>query len=247
MRCLIKQTWVGDAGMRPSLISCIIPVFNGESYLAEALESVLAQTYQPVEIVVVDDGSTDGTAEVAAHYGERVHYVWQSNAGQTAARNLGLSAAQGEFVAFLDADDMWHPEKIEQQIDRLRERPEIDLCFTRFQHFWMPELAEEEKRYQGHPLSQPLSAYLISTLLVRRRVFEKFGAFMDDGSGRPVNLIWFFHAAEHGAIIDVLPNVLTYRRLHGDNQSRRGRADFFEMFFPILKVWRDHQRRRLDR
>ncbi len=150
--------------MTPRLISCVIPVFNGERYLGEALESVLAQSYQPLEVIVVDDGSTDGTAEVARRYGERVRYVWQPNAGETAARNLGLTAAQGEFIAFLDADDVWHSEKLERQIARFQERPEIDLCFTQIQHFWMPELTEEKKCFQDHPLSQPLSASLISLL-----------------------------------------------------------------------------------
>ena len=102
--------------MTPGLISCVIPVFNGERYLGEALESVLAQSYQPLEVIVVDDGSTDETAEVARRYGERVRYVWQPNAGETAARNLGLTAAHGEFIAFLDADDVWDSEKLERQI-----------------------------------------------------------------------------------------------------------------------------------
>src|SRR5262249_3984793 len=150
--------------MTAPLISCIVPVFNGECYLRETLESILAQTYQPLELIVVDDGSTDGTAAVAAGYGARIRYLWQAHAGALAARNRGLSAAQGEFIAFLDADDLWHHNKLARQIARLRERPAIDLCFTAFQNFWMPELAGEAQRYKGHPLSQPLSAYCICTL-----------------------------------------------------------------------------------
>lgn len=231
--------------MTPSLISCVIPVFNGERFLGEALESVLAQTYQPVEIIVVDDGSTDGTAEVAARYGTQISYLRQSNQGPATARNLGLSAAQGGFIAFLDSDDLWHPEKLSRQMARLQERPELDLCFTRFQHSWVPELAEEAKRYQGHPLSQPLSAYLMSSLLVRSTVFETFGQF-DNGLRGPENMIWFFRTAERGAIIEVLHDVLTYRRIHGENltkgQLRKG--EFLdEVFLPILKAWRDYQRR----
>lgn len=231
--------------MTPSLISCIIPVFNGERFLAEAIESVLAQTYRPVEVIVVDDGSTDGTAEVARCYGERVSYVWQQNAGETAARNLGLTTAHGKFIAFLDADDVWHSEKLERQITRFHERPEINLCFTQFQHFWVPELAEEEKRYQDHPLSQPLSAYLISSLLVRRSVFETFGPFKDDGKRGPVNLVWFLNASKQGAIIEVLPNVLTHRRLHGNNETKEHmrRGNFFELvLLPIVKGWLDCKR-----
>jgi len=98
--------------MQSPLISCIVPVYNGERYLKEALDSILVQTHCPLEIIVADDGSTDGTASVVAGYGEGVKHLWQPNAGETAARNMGLSAAQGEFVAFLDADDLWHPEKL---------------------------------------------------------------------------------------------------------------------------------------
>ena len=97
--------------MKESLISCIVPVYNGERYLGETVDSILAQTYQPLETIVVDDGSTDGTATVAASYGQRVRYFWHANQGTAAARNLGLNATEDEFVAFLDADDLWRPEK----------------------------------------------------------------------------------------------------------------------------------------
>jgi glycosyltransferase involved in cell wall biosynthesis len=227
--------------MAPSRISCIVPVFNGERYLQEALESIFKQTYGPLEVIVVDDGSTDGTAALAAGYGGRIRYLWQANAGEAAARNRGLSAAQGEFVAFLDADDLWHPEKLARQMARLRERPEIDLCFTSYQNFWTPELAEEAQRYQGHYLSQPLSAYCICTLLTRRTVFTKFGDFATTNHpGGSANQVWFLRAAARGAVIEIWPEVLTYRRLHSANLSR---TNTLEGFFPILRAWRDYQRR----
>src|SRR5688572_23408840 len=106
--------------MQGPLITCIIAVYNGERYLGEALDSILGQTYQPLRVVVADDGSTDKTAEVAAHYGARIIYLHQSNQGYAASKNLGLNAAQGDFVAFLDADDLWHPEKLERQMARFR-------------------------------------------------------------------------------------------------------------------------------
>ena len=140
---------------------------------------------------------------------------------------------------------MWHSEKLERQIARFQERPEIDLCFTQFQHFWMPELAEEEKRYQGHPLTRPLAAYSICTLLVRRSVFETFGMFTDDGQGGPVNLVWFLRAAKQGAIIEMVPNVLMRRRLHGNNETKAHmkRGKFFEVVvLPVVKAWLDYQR-----
>jgi glycosyltransferase involved in cell wall biosynthesis len=223
-------------------ISCIVPVYNGERYLAETLDSILAQTHQSLEILVVDDGSTDRTATVAAGFGPRVRYCWQENAGEAAARNRGLSMAQTEFVAFLDADDLWHPEKLARQIARFQEQPEIDLCFTCFQNFWIPELAEEERRYHGSPLSQPQSAWSTSTVMARRSVFARVGNFSDDGSltAGSESMIWFLRAQEEGAVMAVLPEVLMYRRMHTANCSR---VNPLESFFPILKEWRDSQRR----
>ena len=121
------------------LVSCIIPVFNAERFLDEAVRSALAQTYPALEIIVVNDGSTDGSEAVLAKYQSRVACILQPNRGEAAARNTGVRAARGEFVAFLDADDMWEPEKIGCQVARWHELPVIDLCFTRFQNFWMHE------------------------------------------------------------------------------------------------------------
>jgi len=100
--------------MKESLISCIVPVFNGERYLPEALQSILSQSYRPLEIIVADDGATDRTAEIAAAFKARVRYMKQDNAGSAAARNLGIHAASGDLLAFLDADDLWHAEKLER-------------------------------------------------------------------------------------------------------------------------------------
>ena len=146
--------------MKPSLVSCIVPVFNDERYLGEALESNLAQTYRAIEIIVVDDGSTDTTPAVAARYGDRILYVRQDNAGAPTARNLGLSLARGEFVAFLDADDLWRPEKLQCQMRRFESRPELDLSVTYLQNFWVAELKSEEtgSRATGYRSQYPVTS-----------------------------------------------------------------------------------------
>jgi glycosyltransferase involved in cell wall biosynthesis len=228
--------------IKQSLISCIIAVYNGERYLRETLDSILAQTYRPLEIIVADDGSIDGTARVAADYGDRITYVRQSQKGYAVAKNLGLSAARGDFVAFLDADDLWHSEKLARQMVRLRERPEIDLCFTRYKNFWMPDLAEEEQRCAGRFYSQPQSAWSICTLLTRRAVFERFGDFHDGTRGLE-NMTWFLRAAAQGAVIEVLPDSLMYRRFHLGSVTRSNPSEFYQNYFlPILKEWRDYRR-----
>ena len=227
--------------MDAPLISCIVPVFNGERYLPETLESVLAQTYRRREIILVDDGSTDGTAAVANSYRGRIRYIRQPNAGEAAARNRGLSMAGGEFVAFLDADDVWHPEKLERQIARFRERPELHLCFTQFRNFWVAEAVEEERRYRNGPLSEVQSGWSICTLLAPMRVFSEHGEFIRNGVPMSESMIWFLRAARRGAVIDVLPEILMHRRLHATNASRTNALD---SLFPIVKEWRDYQRRR---
>ncbi len=226
-----------------ALITCVVPVFNGERYLAETIDSILAQTHQPLEILVIDDGSTDATPTVVAGFGSRVQYVRQENVGEAAARTRGLSMAQTEFVAFIDADDLWHPEKLARQMQRLQERAKIDLCFTRFRNFWIPELRVEEQRYRGQPLSQAQSGWSTSTLLARRSVFTRFGNFTDDRAYTPgsESMIWFLRAVKAGAAVEVLPDILMYRRLHSTNASRQNPV---ETFLPILKEWRDYQQRR---
>src|SRR5919205_4589183 len=102
-------------------IIVIIPVYNGESYVAEAIESILDQTYRPAEVIVVDDGSTDNTAEVVKRFGDVVQYHHQPNRGAGAARNRGVELSHGEFLAFLDADDLWHKDKLAHQIQAFKD------------------------------------------------------------------------------------------------------------------------------
>ena len=107
-------------------VSVIIPTYNHGCFISDAIESVLAQTYRDVEIIVVDDGSTDGTEQIVAQFGNRVRYIWQENRGLSAARNTGIAHAKGRLINFLDADD-WHAaEFLEQLITRLDANPTLD-------------------------------------------------------------------------------------------------------------------------
>lgn len=117
------------------LASVIIPAYNAAAYVAEAVDSVLAQDYPEVEIVVVNDGSKDNTLEVLRGYGDRIRVIDQANAGPPKARNAGLAAVRGEFVAFLDADDIWLPGKLSTQIAHLQAHPDVGTVFTRW-HVW---------------------------------------------------------------------------------------------------------------
>ncbi|HEX8523946.1 MAG TPA: glycosyltransferase family A protein [Tepidisphaeraceae bacterium] len=111
-------------------VSVVIPTYNSASFVVEAIESVLAQTVAPAEIIVVDDGSTDNTAAVLEPYANRIRYIFQENTGVSAARNRGIEAANGDFIAFLDADDIWHPQKLEYQMDVFHRIPALGLLGT---------------------------------------------------------------------------------------------------------------------
>ncbi len=226
--------------MTQPLISCIVPVFNGARYLAEALESILNQTCRPLEIIVVDDGSTDQSAAVIRRYGNRVRSFFQDNAGPAKARNRGLSECGGDFVAFLDADDLWHPEKLERQAARFRARPDLDVCLTHVQNFWIPELEKEKVRLQNHRFAQPLPGYTMQALLARRSVFDRVGWF-DDSLRAVDDTDWFLRAFEVGVILEMLPDVLVHRRLHDKNLSRSELA--YEALFGVIKNSLDRARR----
>lgn len=227
--------------MDENLISCIVPVYNGERFLGETLDSILAQSYQPLELIVIDDGSTDNTAEIAQGYGDRVRYQWQPNRGSASAKNHGIGLASGKYVAFLDADDLWLPEKLNRQMTVFNDKPDTDLCFTQFQNFWMPDRADEAEQYANHPLSQPLAAWSIATLLTYHSSFERFGSFDEELRGNE-NMIWFLNAARRGARIELVDEVFMRRRLHGGNRSRRPQDRSLEFLLPILKAWRDYKR-----
>ena len=116
--------------MIPRLVSVVVPTYDYGCFVAEAVASALAQTYPHREVIVVDDGSTDDTREVLAPYSDRIRYIFQSNQGLSAARNTGIRAAQGEFIALLDSDDVWHPRKLEVQMHFLHDLPEVGLLGT---------------------------------------------------------------------------------------------------------------------
>lgn len=220
-------------------ISCIVPVFNGERYLAEAIASILAQTRPPLEIIVVDDGSTDRTVQLAQSFGEAVCLVRQEHRGVSAARNHGARVAQGELLAFLDADDLYLPQKLAQQLSRFVARPELELSAAYTVNFWSPELAEHARDHDPK-MTAPWPRH-ISTWVMRSRLFERIGPF-DEAMPLSQDVDWHLRAESRGVISETLPDVLTRRRLHLGNVTRYARADCRSAALQSLRGHLDRRR-----
>ena len=116
-----------SATTRQPRVSVIIPAYNADRYIAEAINSIFSQSYQDYEIIVVDDGSTDSTPEILQSYGSRIHSISQTNGGMAAARNLGIAAAKGELIALLDHDDIFLPDKLPAQVACFDSHPGVGL------------------------------------------------------------------------------------------------------------------------
>jgi glycosyltransferase involved in cell wall biosynthesis len=203
------------------LASVVVPAFEAESFVAESIESVLAQTYSPIETIVVDDGSADATAEIAAAYPE-VTLIRQENAGPSAARNRGFAASSGEIVAFHDSDDAMTPEKMEVQVGHLLANPEVECVLAEQElviepgaelPFWaegtkvptvMPPRPEE---FADEPVVHPM------TMVLRRETFLRVGGF-DDALRPAEDFDWMLRAAELEVEFARLPEVLLRRRVH---------------------------------
>lgn len=201
-----------------SRVSVIIPVYNGACYLGAALASVMEQQAQPLEVIVIDDGSTDETAAVVAQWQQSaawpIHYRHQANAGPAAARNRGVSLAQGDLLAFLDADDWWHPAKLQRQVALLTETPTLGYVLS---HMHVVQEAGIVWPVQAHYQNEP-PCFLPSALLVRQAVFEQVGPF-DERYRYSDDADWFLRAKDAGILQAVVPAPLVYKRIHDSNLS----------------------------
>jgi glycosyltransferase involved in cell wall biosynthesis len=206
--------------MSTAPVSVVIPTYNHAHLVTQAVESVLAQTLAPAEIIVVDDGSKDDTAQRLAKYGNHVRYIYQPNQGVSAARNNGVAAATCEFVAFLDSDDVWHPRKTELQMQVLRSRPEIGALGCRVFHWPSPRFpdvpADGERRVSLVSWRQlAIRNYIgLSSAIVRRDVLRRVGPF-DTGMQGPEDRDLWLRGAEVTTLANLDVELTGYRVVAG--------------------------------
>jgi len=233
--------------MTNPLVSVIIPAYNAEKFLAEALESVIRQTYSNWEVIVVDDGSHDRTAKIAQSYAAkdgRIKYVYQENRRMAAARNKGISLAQGQYIALLDSDNMFTPEKLATQVAFMETHPECGVSYGRIIHFFEGAPDVLYKNRNEAPIEKDAFRSLlwrnsinVLQVLIRKKYLDEFGAFRGEWSACDEQYVWV-NLARHGVKFCALENVVGISREHrASDSSRRGHIyDTARSFLQMLKL-----------
>ena len=212
-------------------VSVQIPAYNSGRFIANAIESILSQTYHSFEIIVIDDGSTDNTADVVSRY-PQVRYLRQKHSGISAARNRGVEEANGEYIAFLDADDLWTPDKLEKQMAYLEEHPQCQMVFSEIENF-IDEEVESVSHRQSEILETELEYCLVSCLM-KRSLFTRYGGFDENyGYGEDTELLARLKA-NRVDMTRCLPEKLYLRRIHQTNTSLNHKKVSKEEYLALL-------------
>lgn len=223
-------------------VSVIIPVYDGELYLSEAIESALSQTYRSLEVLVVDDGSTDRSAEVARRWLPRIQYFHLPHCGTGAARNHGATEARGEFLAHLDADDVWVRDKLERQMRLFEAEPELDLVSGGVENFYSPDVEGEVRKFTRH-VTGVIGGNAASAIVVRKEAFRRVGAYATEWR-LGTDLDWHIRSVELGLRMKAVDGLVVRRRLHMTN-SGVVRRQFAGDRLHILKKALDRRRGRV--
>ncbi len=214
-------------------ITCIIPIYNGEKYIAECIESVLSQTLAISKVIVVNDGSEDNTLKVLEQFSGKIEVINKPHTGISDTLNMGIEAADTEYIAFIDADDTWDPGKTATQMEAIKKN-HVDMCFCGVKNFLSPEMTEQEKKMVR--LGQPeLKGYSKIAMLVQRDVFERVGLF--DKKVLTGDFIeWYSRAMSEDVTHYFVDEILCRRRIHLTNMTRSEAYDLKD----YTSILRDH-------
>lgn len=219
--------------MKPT-VSVVIPCYNAAEFLRETLESALGQTHAPLEVIVVDDGSTDDSAAIAGSYGPPVRVIRQENQGESVARNRGIDEARGDWIAFLDADDLWKPEKLVRQLAAAED--DVVCVHTNWYHFGTEESVHDssqipaDRRYSAEQLLTSVNPFHLSSVLVRRDLPARFPTWTQYGE----DLLYCLEVVLRGRVV-LVAEVLTGKRVHGGCQTEA--ADVYARWHRSFHQW----------
>ncbi|MVM38678.1 glycosyltransferase [Spirosoma sp. HMF3257] len=199
------------------LVSVIMPVYNAERFVAEAIESVLKQGIEAIEIICIDDGSTDQSAAIVQSFGSVVRYYRQENQGPAAARNKAFSYIRSPFVTFLDNDDLFPSNKLTQQLALFDQNPALDVVFGKTQYVFLD--GSNPERFHFPDQTQTVWNILLGAGLFRTEVFRRIGLF-NEALKIGEDLDWYNRAKEQGVTIQTTDDVMLLYRHHGNNYTR---------------------------
>jgi len=210
--------------MKNDFITVVIPTYNRATFLKDAIDSVLAQTFLDFELIVVDDGSTDDTPKLLSSYNNKVRVITQTNQGPSAARNRGIEAAKGKWIAFLDSDDVWKPDKLKKQVRFITDHPDTKICQT--EEVWIRngKRVNPRKKHEMHSgwiyeKCLPLCIVSPSSVMIHQDVFEKVGLFDETMPACEDYDLWL-RIAPHYPIFLIREQLIVKQGGHADQQSR---------------------------
>lgn len=221
------------------LVSVVIPVYDRERFIVEAVESALEQTWEPLEVVVVDDGSTDLTPEALRGFGSAIRILRQENAGVAAARNAGVAAARGDLVVHFDSDDILPPDSVRLRVEALLADPKLNGVAGHIEQFLDPGLGEAGRQRYACP-DGPVPGMAIGAMLLRRAFIDLIGP-ADPAYARSADMDWLMRAQEAGLRLRMLDDVVLRRRIHDGNLGAAGASASGRL--RILKAALDRRRR----
>jgi glycosyltransferase involved in cell wall biosynthesis len=230
----------------PLAVAAVIPAFDAEPYLAEAIESVLAQTTPPTEVLVVDDGSRDRTAAIATRYEDRgVRLFRQQNRGAGAARNRGVALTSAPLLAFLDADDVWPCDHLERLLAVLADDLALDGAIGDVECFPSPDMAEADRARLAVPIgTQP--GWLPGALLLRRDAWERVAPFNESLANGGEFIDWVGRARAAGIALQRLEVLVLRRRIHAASMTVRAREALGRSYLDVARAMLARTRERRD-
>lgn len=205
------------AQMHPPAVSVVMPVYNGGDFLRASIESVLAQKGVRVELIIVDGASTDGSADIAKSFGDRVRYFLNTRDTLAIAKNFGIARASHPLIAFMASDDLWPEDKLEKQARWLMANPGAAVCGCHMRHFLHKGCATWPSNFVVNPPEAELVALIPETLLCRREVFDRVGGYDETFMKSADDVDWINRARHAGEKIGILPEVLLRKGVHGGN------------------------------
>lgn len=217
-------------------VSVIIPVYNVENYVAESIESVLVQTYRDFEIIAINDGSTDASLAVLEHYNDKIRIFDQDNQGIALTLNRGITEASGDYIAFIDGDDLWTKDKLEIQTEILRSNPDIDITFAEMEQFLSPDLEHMNQRFKFK--KGPSAGFMRVSALARKEVFQQYGSFTHVDFSEFI--YWFDMAREKGIRYNQTRHLVAFRRIRENSLSQN--PDYYPGLLKFLKSRMDEKR-----